>query len=129
MMQSRKLIEKIYLGVFFVAISQIGLAINPIDWFWGWLCSIFILSIGECILFPSMNIYLDRIAPNEMKGLYFGVATLYSIGFVVAPFFGGVILDLFNGPTLFTLTFLICLLVGYLYLRLQRKCELYKVIK
>lgn len=115
--------QRIYIGIALLAVSQLVYAFNPVDYFAGWLVATFILSLGEAILFPSMNLQLDQLAPAHLRGSYFGAASLYSLGFAFAPLIGGIVLDSLGGPALFILGLMLCLLVAGLYLltgRLKR---------
>lgn len=119
LMQKRTLVHRVQVGMVLLTISQLGFALNPIDWYWGWIVATFFLSLGECILFPTMNIQIDRIAPATMRGVYYGAASLYSIGFAIAPYVGGLLLKAYGGPSLFFFTTLCCLLVFALYQQIR----------
>ncbi len=43
--------RRIYVGLLLLAASQLGFALNPPEWFWGWIAAVFVLSLGEAILF------------------------------------------------------------------------------
>ncbi|WP_199610892.1 MDR family MFS transporter [Flocculibacter collagenilyticus] len=107
--------QRIYSGMGLLTLSQLVFALNPIDWYAGWIIAVFILALGESILFPNMNIQIDRIAPPHMKGVYFGAAAFYSIGFAIGPYIGGVILSFLSGPILYGFTFVLGLAVFGLY--------------
>jgi len=64
------------------------------------LVSIFVLSVGEVILFPTVQILIDRMAPDGMKGSYFGAAALAGFGFALGPLIGGTLLKLGGGQLL-----------------------------
>ncbi|MEW6983075.1 MDR family MFS transporter [Colwelliaceae bacterium 6471] len=115
MMASLSLEARIQIGLVLLAISQFWLAINPLELFWGWVGAIAIMSIAEAILFPTMNVHIDRLAPAHLRGAYFGAASFYSIGYALAPFLGGLVLDHLGGFWLFAGGSLMCLLVIYLY--------------
>lgn len=107
--------QRVVFGMFLLAIGQLMMALNPVDLYWGWIAAVFLMSLGEAILFPTMNIQVDRLAPAHMKGAYFGAASLFSIGFAIAPYFGGVILSAASGPVLFLSNVLLCGVVLVLY--------------
>lgn len=107
--------HRIYIGVLLLAISQLVYAFNPVDFFAGWLIATFVLSVGEAILFANMNIQIDTLAPEHLRGSYFGAASLYSLGFAFAPVVGGLVLDTMSGQVLFLATFGLCLVVLLLY--------------
>jgi len=101
-------------------VSQIWLALNPIALFWGWIGAIVVMSIAETILFPTMNVHIDRLAPDHLRGAYFGAASFYEFGFAFAPLGGGIILDHFGGFWLFITGAVLSVLVIYLYGILDR---------
>jgi len=115
LMAQLSLIKRIQVGLVLLMCSQIWLAINPLTFFWGWIGAIVVMSLAEAILFPTMNVHIDRLAPDHLRGVYFGAASLYELGFAVAPLGGGIILDHFSGFGLFMTGAGLSLLVIYLY--------------
>jgi len=107
-------------GVIFFAGGFFGLAIAPTEpWLW-LMIAIFILSIGEAILFPTLNIIVDRLAPEHLKGSYFGASSLSSFGFVFAPLIGGFLLHQFGGMALWLTMTALTLFVAVLYFSANR---------
>lgn len=115
LMASWSVVSRIYVGLLLLAASQLGFALNPPTWFWGWIVAVFILSLGEAVLFANMNVHLDQLAPASLRGSYFGAASLYAVGYSLSPVVGGLILDLWGGPTLFAISFSLCLAVFFSY--------------
>jgi MFS family permease len=115
MMAAMALESRIQVGLILLAISQAWFAVNPLDLFWGWIGAVLVMSIAEAILFPTMNVHIDRLAPAHLRGAYFGAASFYSLGFAVAPLLGGFVLDHFGGFWLFMAASLLCFVVIYLY--------------
>jgi MFS family permease len=115
LMENIDIKNRIYIGIILLAISQLVFAFNPIDYFFGWLIGTFILSLGEAILFSNMNVHLDRLAPKKLKGSYFGAAGLCSLGFSFAPLLGGIVLDVWGGPTLFLIASGLSVVTIFLY--------------
>lgn len=115
MMARFALIKRIQIGLVLLIGSQVWLASNPIDLFWGWIGAIVVMSVAEAILFPTMNVHIDRLAPDHLRGAYFGAASFYDLGFALAPLGGGIILDHFGGQWLFLTGAMLSLLVIYLY--------------
>jgi MFS family permease len=109
------LISRIQIALVFLTLSQLWLALNPINFYWGWIGAIALMSLAEAVLFPSMNVHIDRIAPPHLRGAYFGAASFYSLGFALAPLGGGMLLDSFGGPWIFFMGAGLCLVVIYLY--------------
>ncbi|WP_169449641.1 MDR family MFS transporter [Maritalea myrionectae] len=107
-------------GVIFFAGGFFGFAIAPTDpWVWI-MVAMGVLSIGEAILFPTLNIITDRLAPEHLKGSYFGASSLSSFGFVFAPLFGGFLLHQFGGMALWLTMTALTLFVAVLYFSANR---------
>ena len=120
MMARFNLITRIQIGLVLLMLSQLWLAINPLTLFWGWVGAIVVMSLAETILFPTMNVHIDRLAPDHLRGAYFGAASFYEFGFALAPLGGGFILDHFGGFWLFMMGAALTLAVIYLYSILTR---------
>lgn len=109
------LVKRIQIGLLLLICSQVWMAFNPLDLFWGWIGAIVVMSVAETILFPTMNVHIDRLAPDHLRGAYFGAASFYDLGFALAPLGGGIILDHFGGQWLFLTGAALSVLVIYLY--------------
>lgn len=112
------------IGVSLFAAGFVGFGLAPLDTGTWLLVAMFVLSVGEAILFPTMNILIDRIAPKDMKGSYFGAAGLGGFGFVFAPVIGGAILATFGGFTLWASMAMLAVLVSGLYFRARSRAPL-----
>lgn len=115
LMASRPLLVRIRLGLVLLIASQLWFAVNPLYFFAGWIGAVIVMSLAEAILFPTMNVHVDRIAPAKYRGAYFGATAFYDLGFALAPIGGGVILDLFGGTSLFFISTFITTLVLVMY--------------
>ena len=115
LMSSRPLLVRIQLGLVLLIISQFWFAFNPLSFFMGWLGAVIVMSLAEAILFPTMNVHVDRIAPQNLRGAYFGATAFYDLGFALAPIGGGIILDLYGGTWLFLFCTAIAFIVLVLY--------------
>ncbi len=115
LMANLALVSRIQVGLVLLMCSQLWLAANPLTLFWGWIGAIVVMSLAETILFPTMNVHIDRLAPEHLRGAYFGAASFYEFGFAMAPLGGGIILDQLGGPWLFCITAALTLIVIYLY--------------
>ncbi len=120
MMTRLTLTQRIQIGLVMLAISQLWMMLNPVTAFWGWIGAVIIMSLAEAILFPTMNVQIDRLAPKHLRGAYFGAASFYLIGFAMAPLGGGLILDLLSGPWVFGIGAGLIMLTMYLYSILDR---------
>ncbi|KGJ91882.1 MFS transporter [Colwellia psychrerythraea] len=120
LMANLSLVSRIQIGLVLLMCSQIWLAVNPLTLFWGWIGAIVVMSLAETILFPTMNVHIDRLAPDHLRGAYFGAASFYEFGYAIAPLGGGIILDQLGGPWLFFITAALTLIVMYLYSTLDK---------
>ncbi len=115
LMAGLSLVSRIHVGLVLLMCSQIWLAVNPLTLYWGWIGAIVVMSLAETILFPTMNVHIDRLAPDHLRGAYFGAASFYEFGYAIAPLGGGIILDQLGGSWLFFIAAALTLLVIYLY--------------
>lgn len=115
-----ELVHRIQVGLVLLMCSQVFMALNVPSFFWGWIGAVVVLSLAEAILFPTMNVHIDRIAPDNLRGAYFGASAFYDFGFAFAPLGGGIILDLFGGFWLFVVCSAMCIVVMGLYYVLEK---------
>lgn len=121
--RSMPLALKTSIGVFFLALSQIVFLLVSNESWVLWLVAMFLLSLGEVILFPTLNIQIDRMAPAHLKGAYFGAASFYEFGLALAPFIGGILLKQGGGGALYAVMFFLCIGVIILYTISERISE------
>ena len=103
------------IGMVLMMLAQVGFLLTPSDWPYGWYIAGFVLSMGEVIAFPTLNVQIDRMAPAHLRGSYFGAAALYSLGFAIAPLIGGVVIESLNPNWLFGVCIGLCLVMIWLY--------------
>ncbi len=103
------------LGIGLLAVAFAMLALVPITYQYTILFAIIVLSIGEVILFPTINLIIDRMAPEDMKGSYFGASSLAGFGFAIGPLVGGGLLHIGGGTALWWTMAALCVLVAWLY--------------
>ncbi|NAX42340.1 MFS transporter [Vibrio sp. V17_P4S1T151] len=103
------------IGMLLMGLAQLGFLFTPADLPIGWALACFVLSMGEVIAFPTLNVQIDRMAPAHLRGSYFGAAALYSLGFAIAPLVGGAVIGYLNSNWLFGLCFVLCLVMIWLY--------------
>ncbi|CAG9298451.1 MFS transporter [Celerinatantimonas diazotrophica] len=102
-----RLIIRIRLGVILMLLAQVVLMFSSSQWPFGWLLGVFFLSVGESIIFPSLNVLIDQIAPDHLRGTYFGVASFTAVGFALGPLLGGLILQYSSAVSLYVLCFVL----------------------
>jgi MFS family permease len=109
-----------YAGVGLFAAAFVLFAFLPVSGLWLWVATTWLLSVGEAVLFPTLQIQVDRLAPPDMKGSYFGAAGLSAIGFGIGPFVGGYMLEHIGGTSTFVATAAMCVICGLFYWRASR---------
>ena len=112
--------NRIYFGMLLMTLSQICFISLPLHSWWGWILGVFLISAAEVILMPTMQLQLDRLAPPHLRGTYYGGASLYSLGFALAPIIGGLFIDTLGGRVLFIFALSLCFLVYGLYFKVHR---------
>jgi MFS family permease len=123
LMERKPLFFRARLGMGLMAIAQLGFLFTPEQWPVGWLVACFVLSIGEVIAFPTLNVQIDKLAPEHLRGSYFGAATLCALGFAAAPLVGGIMIGSFNSNWLFAGCFVVCLVMIWLYFKAENKAK------
>lgn len=88
-----------YIGSLLMALSFVGMAFYTGTWTFTW--SIVLLTLGEMALSPINTIVIAHIAPEEIRGSYFGAISLATIGMGIGPIIGGVFLQYSNSKVLF----------------------------
>jgi MFS family permease len=51
-----------------------------------------IFTVGEVIVFPAEYMFIDRIAPEHLRGMYYGAQNLSSLGGALGPVLCGFVL-------------------------------------
>ncbi|MFE5319049.1 MDR family MFS transporter [Paenibacillus sp. NPDC056579] len=99
------------------AVGDIGFAVSA-GWF-GFMVSMFFFTLGEILNYPQANVLVDQLAPEGMRGTYFGAQSFNNVGHFVGPLVGGVLLTHWGGPSLFTTMAVITLAGTWFYYRGQ----------
>ncbi|MDQ3593574.1 MAG: MFS transporter, partial [Pseudomonadota bacterium] len=50
-----------------------------------WALAVAIFTVGEIIVFPAEYMFIDRIAPEHLRGMYYGAQNLSSLGGALGP--------------------------------------------
>lgn len=89
----------IALGCCFYAAGDLGFAFSG-GWT-GMIISMVIFTWGEIFTFPAGSLLVDRLAPEGLRGAYYGAQQFSNLGHFIGPWFGGLLLASFGGPTMF----------------------------
>ncbi|MCH7372728.1 MFS transporter [Aeromonas sp. MR16] len=107
--------SRLQLGVAIFLGAQVLFALGDTAIWWHWIVAVILLSVGECILFPLLNVLIDQMAPSHLKGSYFGAASMSGLGIAIGALLGGWILTNWGGSWLYGLMALLCLAILVLY--------------
>lgn len=108
-------LRRVQAGLALLALGLLWCALNPVDWVGGWLGAMFLVSLAEAVLFPTMSVQIDRMAPDHLRGSYFGASSFYALGWSLAPLVGGLMIEWWNGEVLYLSMAVLCIAVGLLY--------------
>lgn len=67
---------------------------------WVLFVAMAIFTVGEVLMFTMTDVLTDELAPNHLRGTYFGAMGLTSLGQSIGPIIGGALLDLFGTAAL-----------------------------
>ncbi|KJY67890.1 MDR family MFS transporter [Vibrio nigripulchritudo] len=115
LMEKVPLFKRTQIGMVLMGVGMVGFIATPEEWAIGWGMACFIISLGEVIAFPTLSVQIDQLAPEHLRGSYFGAAALYSLGFAIAPLVGGAMLDKLDADWLWALCGLLCMIMIWLY--------------
>jgi len=88
---------------------------------WAFIVAMVVFSIGETFIVPSEFAIIDRIAPEERRGSYFGAQTFAQLGGFVGPYLGGLLLATWNGTVMFLGVGVLALFSASFYLAVGRR--------
>ncbi|NGQ95383.1 MFS transporter [Brevibacillus sp. SYP-B805] len=111
--EKRTPIQSILVGNLMYALGDLGYAMAD-----GWILfilSMAVFTLGEILTFTSSDVMIDRLAPEEMRGAYYGAKSFSNIGHFVGPWLGGILLAHYSGSVLFTTVAAISMLGSVFY--------------
>ncbi|KIE21734.1 MFS transporter [Vibrio sp. MarTm2] len=114
-MEKLPLFTRTRIGMSAIALGQLAFIFTPEQSAIGWAVACFIVSLGEVITFPTLNVQIDRLAPAHLRGSYFGATALYSLGFAIGPALGGAMVEWLGAQWLFGLCFVVSVTMIWLY--------------
>lgn len=92
----RSIVTAAVSGSLILAAGYLGVSVAR--GFAGLLAAVLIITLGEAVASPSMQVLAIEIAPERAKGRYLGLSGFAeSAGMAAAPVIGGLLLDCFDG--------------------------------
>lgn len=117
--EKRSPLAGISVGITLYALGDAGFALAS-GW-WTMIAAMVVFTLGEILTFPAGSMLIDRIAPEGMRGAYFGAQTFSSLGHFIGPWLGGLLLLHFGGANMFLTMAGISLTAIWFYGRGYRK--------
>lgn len=113
LLEKHRPISAIHAGNILFALGLVGFGISPTIPLL--FVSMILFTIGEILNYPAGSLLLDRLAPEALRGTYFGAQTFGNFGYFLGPLLGGWLLDRTSGMIVFTLIAAILLSSSFFY--------------
>jgi MFS family permease len=106
-------VQRIAFGCVLFALGEIGFAFST-SWI-PFIISMLVFTLGEILVIPAEYAQVDEITPPNLRGTYYGAQSLGEFGNFVGPWFGGILLSVYGGTTMFLFMAFISLLGSYFF--------------
>jgi MFS family permease len=80
-----------------------------------------IFSMGEILCFPAGSVFIDRLAPEGLRGTYFGAQNFKNIGQFLGPWIGGLLMTSYGAAPMFLIVGGVSLVSTMFYAMGQRQ--------
>ena len=108
--ENRSPITNIVMGTLCLSISQLLFIFTPHHFgLTGMIFTMVIFAIGEILILPNTLVIVDRIAPNQLKGAYFGAHNLTNLGFFFCPLISLFLLENYGSDIMFASLSFLCI--------------------
>ena len=84
-------------GLFILGLIGFSLADSLVSW----CVAMFVFTLGEIIIYPAEFLFVDTLAPEELRGSYYGAQNLAALGGALSPVISGFLLMHTPAPTMF----------------------------
>ncbi|WP_445178302.1 MFS transporter [Pseudomonas sp. McL0111] len=91
-----------------------------------WCVAMFIFTLGEMIIYPSEFLFVDTLAPEELRGSYYGAQNLAALGGALSPVICGFLLMHTPAPTMFYALSALTAMGGFLCFMSGRRVAMQK---
>ncbi|MEV4282477.1 MFS transporter [Actinoplanes xinjiangensis] len=118
-MENRNPVTSITVGGLLTVTGMAGFAMA--DHLWHFVGAMVVFSLGEILIYPAEFAIIDRIAPEDSRGAYFGAQTFAQIGVFIGPVTGGLLLGAYGGTTMFLGVGMFALASVVIYLLVGRR--------
>ncbi|CAI8797504.1 MFS transporter [Pseudomonas sp. IT-P12] len=100
------------LGMFMMGLAGFALSTSVPHW----VISMAIFTIGEIIVLPAEYMFIDKIAPDNLRGMYYGAQNLSNLGAALGPVLCGIVLATQHPHYIFYMLALFIVAGGLFYL-------------
>ena len=87
------------LGMLFFVVGLMGFAYAHVPVVW--VIAMIVFTVGEIIIIPAEYLFIDYIAPEAMRGVYYGAQNLSNLGAALGPVLCGMALSLYAPQAMF----------------------------
>lgn len=91
-------IRSLFFGISTLSIGLLLIGLATMEWVL--FVAMFIFTVGEVFMFTMTDVLTDDLAPEHLRGTYFGAMGLTALGQSVGPIIGGALLDWFGTSSL-----------------------------
>jgi MFS family permease len=99
------------LGMFILGLAGFALSTTLVFW----VASMAVFTVGEIIVFPAEYMFIDKIAPSHLRGMYYGAQNLSNLGAALGPVLCGIVLASQPAHHMFYMLVLFIVAGGLLY--------------
>ncbi|WPN32968.1 MFS transporter [Pseudomonas sp. P5_109] len=110
-------------GLFILGLIGFSLADSLVSW----CVAMFIFTLGEIIIYPAEFLFVDTLAPEDLRGSYYGAQNLAALGGALSPVICGFMLMRTPAPTMFYALSALAALGGLLCYLSGRRGNLKKI--
>ncbi|WP_217597955.1 MFS transporter [Cohnella sp. GbtcB17] len=103
----------LHAGNLFLALGLAG--IGWADTFALQVVAMILFTVGEILNYPAATMLLDKLAPEHLRGAYYGAQTFTNLGQFIGPWAGGWLLGEYGGRTMFAAMAVVVLLSSLVY--------------
>jgi MFS family permease len=111
--EKRPILQSLLIGTILFAAGMGCFAVGQHEaWF---VIGMVILTVGEILIFPTNSLFIDRLAPDHLRGTYFGANGFQGLGFFMGPSLGGWLVQQLGGHWGFAVIGLVVIGAMYFY--------------
>src|SRR5471030_667918 len=126
-MKQETLLKWLFLGIVFFILGLVGFMVAGPSIFI-WMIAMVIFSFGELIVIPAEYMFIDFIAPDNMKGSYYGMQNLSNLGGAINPVLCGFLLS-YTAPPVMFIALIIASIAGLVFFWLGHRLATQRIME